>query len=899
MVEAKKHGHVLVGTSAKNMNSRRPSIDSEIPSTIHFGRISIDSIWKTKQECEKVHSVFQLSDLVKDEHNLVRMYLVPGSKYYRNSGMKKINSFSELKRGNGKNNVYHNNSNESKDNYEDVNNNQNNIYNSSNNNNNDNNYRNNNNNNNYNSFMSWQAVQLLLDGSEPLKDHKEATIDRQKWDDEIDCKLQMSVQERFDMPLNDEILHNLTENDLEILHQEIEFNIQSLMIPYFFGSYFKFLSLIIPKHYQYGSSDFVSPQSSLKLSDESQEFYCPFEAILRSFPFINSLLPPSTCYNVRTGTGVRTGEDDEDALISAKEKMKKESLSLSTRLSHGRSESNLSYNSRQNGNGQNGQNGQNGLNGLNGQNNILNNGLNNGQNIENEKGSLKGCRTLQAIRTSFKGNGIRNQFKYNLSNLSQRKNPNSIHPNGEDEDSNNECKINNNIDNNNSNNSNNLKRRNLSNDINGNNNLFFCCSEDLNEFNLQNEKKNATQNEKIQNQNQNQSQNQNNQYFSPSLSKQKWLTDNTSSLDKINSDNKIKFKKNLIGRNQEVQDPQNNNFKIENKIENKYDNKIENKIENEVRKKREPIFSSTLQRNRLITTSAAVPIEIPVVSPVGIHSSQEYNTPIEYIIEKVERGFLKYSSDSRSMHNNLLSILATCLTLGSLLLCVVVNDDYNKVYPEVFVEPTYVFGFLALNLLIFNLAERKYDNYVCVVLIVLRFLLMVSVLPYLISESAMPDNIVDRKDNSLKHLPGVAFLILGLWFPIALRQSFLFNSLEILVHTCGVAYVWYLTRETKCPTGLAHSTTIFPTLFILLVIFWAIEYISIVSYVIENILIPEAQALYQKEYVHSRKILHICSPTIPIEKGTELYCPKRYKNCAILVIHVKAADVLPGLVDAL
>ena len=78
---------------------------------------------------------------------------------------------------------------------------------------------------------------------------------------------------------------------------------------------------------------------------------------------------------------------------------------------------------------------------------------------------------------------------YNLSNLSQRKNPNSIHPNGDDEDSNNECKINNNIDNNNSNNSNNLKRRNLSNDINGNNNLFFCCSEDLNEFNLQNEKR--------------------------------------------------------------------------------------------------------------------------------------------------------------------------------------------------------------------------------------------------------------------------------------------------------------------------------------------------------------------------------------------------------------------------
>jgi hypothetical protein len=46
-------------------------------------------------------------------------------------------------------------------------------------------------------------------------------------------------------------------------------------------------------------------------------------------------------------------------------------------------------------------------------------------------------------------------------------------------------------------------------------------------------------------------------------------------------------------------------------------------------------------------------------------------------------------------------------------------------------------------------------------------------------------------------------------------------------------------------------------------------------------------------------MLHACSPSVPPERASSLYCPRRYRNCSILAVHVKAADVLPGLVDVL
>jgi hypothetical protein len=51
--------------------------------------------------------------------------------------------------------------------------------------------------------------------------------------------------------------------------------------------------------------------------------------------------------------------------------------------------------------------------------------------------------------------------------------------------------------------------------------------------------------------------------------------------------------------------------------------------------------------------------------------------------------------------------------------------------------------------------------------------------------------------------------------------------------------------------------------------------------------------------MQAREMLHACSPSIPLDRASSLYCPRRYRNCSILAVHVKAADVLPGLVDVL
>lgn len=55
--------------------------------------------------------------------------------------------------------------------------------------------------------------------------------------------------------------------------------------------------------------------------------------------------------------------------------------------------------------------------------------------------------------------------------------------------------------------------------------------------------------------------------------------------------------------------------------------------------------------------------------------------------------------------------------------------------------------------------------------------------------------------------------------------------------------------------------------------------------------------LYRSEYLHARRLLHAYVPNIPLERGVDLYHPRRYRNCSVMAIHVKAADVLPGLVD--
>jgi hypothetical protein len=702
MVEAKKHGHVLVGNSARNLNTRQKTFDPESGVSVHFGRTVIDSIWKTKQECEKVHSVYKLSDLVTDEESLIQEYLDAD-----NTVIKKVGGIPT---------------------------------------------------------MSWQAVQSILDGSDRPNLNSKPTPER-TWDEEIACELQMSVEERFGMSLNDAALQGMSEDDLEELHVEIETSIRSLMVEHFFGSFFRLLILLSPAKYRHGVNDQVVPASSLNLSDESQEFLSPVESILSGIPFTRSWFAPENKAKQKRF---------EDTDVSLREKIKKEAVSHLI-VATGSSKS---------------------------------------------VGMMSARDSVKSIAKGHRSNNPTSRLP-NLplpSGLSRR-NMGSVHP----------CLFNTEMDG-----SQHQYNRRHSGSVHP---CLFSNEMDSSQYQYGGECKYEYQGEE-----------------NVSRVGTRMSTRTLFSGDYSNQSNQDVSLSSSLSR-----------F-------------VQYKPQGSVRSKQIP--------------APTVPSVLKQRSIGTLKGSSKYNEPEEFPV-KIDlpgRGLDKYTSDARSISNAYVGVCFCLLALYAVLLCIV---DRSYMYQIGAVKPNYIFGFLALNFLFLNLTERKYDRIVCVVLFILRSLIIVAVMPYLAGDS----NVFTEGDN-IKYLQGNALLVLGLWFPIALRQSFLFNCLELVLHILGAAYVRNITHVAEHRTLRVATTRMVPVIVLFLLIFWAIEYLCIVSYVIENILVPEAQTLYQREYVHAREMLHACSPNIPLDKR-QLYCPRRYRSCSILAIHVKAADVLPGLVDAL
>jgi Protein kinase domain len=674
MVEAKKHGHVLVGNSARNLNTRQKTFDPETAISVHFGRTVIDSIWKTKQECEKVHSVYKLSDLVTDEESLIQDFLDAD-----NAAIKKVTDIPT---------------------------------------------------------MSWQAVQSILDGSDRPNLNSKPAPER-TWDEEIACELQMSVEERFGMSLNDAALQGMSEDDLEELHVEIETSIRSLMVEHFFGSFFRLLILLSPAKYRHGVNDQVVPASSLNLSDESQEFLSPVENILSGIPFTRSWFAPENKAKQKRF---------EDTDVSLREKIKKEAVSHL----------------------------------------IVATGSSKSVGMSSARDSIKSIARCHA-RSNNPTNRLPN---LPLSTGLSRRNIGSVHP------------------------------------------CLFTSEMDSSQHLYGGECK-YEYDENIK--------------LGPRVSTRTLFSgeySNQSNQDVTLSSSISRF--------------------------------VQYKPQGSVRSKHMPVPSILKQRSFAGT----------------LKGSSKYNEAEEFPV-KIDlpgRGLEKYTSDARSISNAYVGVCFCLLALYAVLLCIV---DRSYMYQIGAVKPSYIFGFLALNFLFLNLTERKYDRIVCVVLFVLRCLMIVAVMPYLAGDSN-----VFTEGNNIKYLQGNTLLVLGLWFPIALRQSFLFNCLELVLHILGSAYVRNITHVAQHRTLRVATARMVPIIVFFLLIFWAIEYLCILSYVIENILVPEAQTLYQREYVHAREMLHACSPNIPLDKR-HLYCPRRYRSCSVLAIHVKAADVLPGLVDAL
>jgi hypothetical protein len=634
MVEAAKNGDLLVGTSVRNLNTRK--LDSLVAVIVQFERITINSIFKTSQDDEKVYCVSSPLGLVLDHDSLVQEFLD-----------------SDLRIKSPPNN-------EGKE----------------------------------TPPISWQAIQSILDNNN-TKSVPKSGSDRVFWNDELGCELQMSVEDRFGMSLDDAVLQSIPEIELEQLHIQIEESVRSLMVKHFFGSCLKLLILITPSKYRRGVNDQMLPLCSLKVAEESQEYLCPLEPMLRdAAPFLYNL-----CTKKYTGSERQMNYTDTDEFL--KDKIKKEALAHLT----------------------------------------PNNSLRIGSNRSADNSIRSNASSMRSTKSTFisdssrascksKGNSKAIVVRHRASNRSV-----SVHPYAHDIES-------------------------------------GQCDEE------------------------------------------KDLESSASSMNKIRRPG-VHIKPHISL-----------NAPLTPALLQKPQDKVDFSLRGYLNHKKVSLKSlkDDEHNNQLLNMDASprVPSKLDIPG----------------------RGLAKYTSDTRNLEKNLIGFLfvipAVC---GNLL--ILLNEDTSQVNPTKALSNYYIFGLLASILFILNMFERKYDDFICVVSLIGRALLLIFTIPYLLQNG-------DPQGKDLLALPELALYMLALWFPIAVRQSFTFNCLEILLL---VFIGLYVSISFPCHSVAVNFYANYLLVMVfLLVILWTIEYLSIVSYVIENLLLPEAQCLYQREYVKVRKL---------------------------------------------
>jgi hypothetical protein len=669
MVEATKNDDLLVGTSARNLNTRK--LDSLAAVIVHFERITINSIWKTSQDYEKVYSVSSPFDLVLDQESLIQEFLDDDLM---------IKSCI---------------SNEDTD----------------------------------TPPMSWQAVQSILDGN-ILKSNLKSVTDRGLWNDELGCELQMSIEDRFGMSLDDVILQRVPEIDLKQMHIQIEDNVRSLMKEHFFGSCLNLLILISPSKYRRGVNDQMMPVCSLKMAKESQEFLCPLESILReNTPFLYTLVLKTF------GDGRQMNYNDTDEFL--KNKIKKEALA------------HLTPNISENGSIRSVADGSNRSHGS----------------IRSPNSSVRS----NTSRSAFISESSRANGKTNNAGSSRKKSDSS--------------------------------RANASIRIHRANNKCVRiqpCNRDI-ESGLYDEEKE--------------------------------LDSSTTSLNRIRRPGvqiNPRISLNTSLKTELLKKPQNKENNLSSRSMLKHTNNLSSRS---ILKHKKDLLESSKDgkhKTQLLQTD---------------ESSSKF-TRVQSNLDVPGRGLSKYTSDTRNLEKNLIGLLFTIPAIcGNLL--ILLNEDHSNYHQHKALSTYYVFGLLATILFMLNLFERKYDNFICVVTLIGRSLLMIFTIPYLLENG-------DPEGRDALALPELFLFMLGLWFPVAIRQSFRFNCLEIVLLLLVGLYASFFFN---CKAIAVNFYVVYLLLMVfLLIILWTIEYLSIVSYVIENLLLPEAQVLYQREYINVSRL---------------------------------------------
>lgn len=127
-------------------------------------------------------------------------------------------------------------------------------------------------------------------------------------------------------------------------------------------------------------------------------------------------------------------------------------------------------------------------------------------------------------------------------------------------------------------------------------------------------------------------------------------------------------------------------------------------------------------------------------------------------------------------------------------------------------------------------------------------------------------------------------------------------SQEIFFYLCDsaftIAVIWYrMSMIDREAIGVAAPDLMIGFQIFFILYYLIAEFYTYLCYLVEHTLIPYEIQVCQEEIGICRAICGQFTPHIPLSLASELYIPRRYRKCAILAFHIKAAESIPAVVD--
>lgn len=156
-------------------------------------------------------------------------------------------------------------------------------------------------------------------------------------------------------------------------------------------------------------------------------------------------------------------------------------------------------------------------------------------------------------------------------------------------------------------------------------------------------------------------------------------------------------------------------------------------------------------------------------------------------------------------------------------------------------------------------------------------------------------------------LSKLILVMLLCWIPSALQTKMKLNGIELLCFWVVLVLKIIVLKQYCSTTSIVLLLMGFAAVFLMLfVALWLIRYCALFCYVLEHRIVQSSYRVYHLQTKATDGVLNkaIGERTAPNAAHQQApirdinWCPTRYNNCDIIAIHIKAADILPGLVPS-